>query len=535
MYMEEKKVFNENSFIIGIDLGTTNSVISYYDFKTGKIVPINMSFGFGKVGLPSVVQYREDTNEWVIGEEALRSYKLYKESTVISPKTKLGTNTIYTLGDKQYTPEDIVSKIVTKLLEGVYNINHNAEIEGVVVTVPYDFDDSQRKATIKALEISGIKDKLLSVIEEPKACALTHSMENTILQNEKILVFDFGGGTLDITIFEVEEKSENEAKVTVISEGGSANFGGDYVDDLIANYCFEEIFKKTGKRREDLDLLHCIDIEIKAKEAKERLTGAKQFRIHVTFTNTPFAISIKKEDLENLIKDFKNQTRKYILDALREGYNGTILPCDIDKVLLEGGSSYMPFVKDIMIDIFNDEKKIFKSLKPSLDISIGATYYGLIMLNVFKERDIITINKNGNIAFESTIPHDIGLKVLQNDKYVFFNMIKRGTPFVLSEKSHTFTLFGDNTSEFTIEIFEKINKKDTLDKCTLVGIVTFFGLPKRPSGKSELEVTLMVNEKDGTVSGKVIDKGYKDEYLPSGFHKTFDPSIYDITKVRREN
>ncbi len=532
--MEDKKNFNENTFILGIDLGTTNSVISYYDFKTGKIVPINMSFGFGKVGLPSVVQYREDTKEWVIGEEALRSYKLYKDSTVISPKTKLGTNTQYSLGGKNYTPEEIVAKIVEKLLEGVYSVNHNAEIEGIVVTVPYDFDDGQRKATIKALEIAGIKDKLIAVIEEPKACSLAYTIEHEILKDEKFMVFDFGGGTLDITIFEVEEKSQNETKVKVISEGGSGNFGGDYVDSLIANYCFEEIYKKTGKKREELDLLHCIEIEIKAKEAKERLTGAKQFRIHVTFTETPFAISIKKEDLDRLIHDFKNQTRKYILNTLRDGYNGTILPNDIDKILLEGGSSFMPFVKDIMIDIFNDESKIFKSAKPSLDISIGATYYACIVLSIFKEKDIITINKNGDITFESTIAHDIGLKVLQNNEYVFFSMIKRGTPFVLSKKSHTFTLFGEDTSEFTIEILEKINKNDTLEQCKQVGVVTFEGLPKRPSGKFELEVTLMVNEKDGTITGEVLDKGYKDEYLPSGFNEIFDPSRYDITKVRRE-
>ncbi len=531
--MKNIKKFNENSFIVGIDLGTTNSVISYYDFKTNKIIPINMSFGFGKVGLPSVVQYREDSDEWVVGVEALQSYKLYKDSTVISPKTKLGSNHIYTLGSKRYTPEEIVAKIFQKLFESVFLVNHNAEIEGVVLCVPYDFDDAQRKATIKALEIAGFKDKLISIIEEPKACSLTYSMEHNILQGEKLLVFDFGGGTLDITVFEVEEKKQNEVSVKVISEGGSSNFGGDFIDDIITNYCFDEIFKKTGKKREDIDILNCIEIEIKAKEAKERLTGAKQFRIHVTFTDTPFAITLKRETLETLIQDFKNNTRKYILNTLREGYCGSILPFEIDKVLLEGGTSFMPFVKDIMIEIFNDEKKIYKSQKPSLDISIGATYYGCILLKVFENKDLITISKNGTINFESCIPHDIGLKILQKDEYIFYNMIRRGTPYVLSKKSHVFNLFGEDTSTFTIEILERLNKKDRLDKCKQIGVVTFEGLPKRPSGKSELEVTLQVNEKDGTIKGNVCDKGYKDEFLPCGFCESFYPSRYVNTKVRR--
>lgn len=217
--IEEKGDVPEEWYILGIDLGTTNSVISYWDNSNKKPEPIDISNGFGKIPLPSVVQYRGDEGseeEWVIGEEAYRSMKIYPDTTIRSIKRKMGTNEKIKIADKEYLPEEISAMILKALINHCESMNPNAEIAGCVVSVPYDFDDAAKKATMKACELAGLKDKLICLIEEPKAAALAYNFRHQLSQDEKIMVFDFGGGTLDITLFHVVEKDDYHIKLQVI-------------------------------------------------------------------------------------------------------------------------------------------------------------------------------------------------------------------------------------------------------------------------------------------------------------------------------
>ena len=162
--IEENKKLSEDYYILGIDLGTTNSIISYWDSINEKPEPIDISNGFGKIPMPSVVQFRKEDDEegeWVIGEEAFRSMKIYPETTIRSIKRKMGTNETVEIDGKNYLPEEISAKILTELVEHCKSLNPKAEIAGVVVSVPYDFDDAAKKATMKACEIAGIDDKLI--------------------------------------------------------------------------------------------------------------------------------------------------------------------------------------------------------------------------------------------------------------------------------------------------------------------------------------------------------------------------------------
>ena len=200
--IENKGRLSEDYYILGIDLGTTNSIISYWDVVNGRPEPIDISNGFGKIPMPSVVQYRKEDDEdgeWVIGEEAFRSMKIYPETTIRSIKRKMGTNETINIDGKDYLPEEISAKILTELIEHCKGLNPKAEIAGLVVSVPYDFDDAAKKATMKACELAGLSENLICLIEEPKAAALAYNFRHQLNQDEKIMVFDFGGGTLDIT------------------------------------------------------------------------------------------------------------------------------------------------------------------------------------------------------------------------------------------------------------------------------------------------------------------------------------------------
>lgn len=526
----------EDWYILGIDLGTTNSIISYWDNINNKPEPIDISNGFGKIPLPSVVQYRKDDEdvegEWVIGEEAYRSMKIYPETTIRSIKRKMGTDERIKIDGKEYLPEEIASKILSELIEHCQSLNPNAEIAGLVVSVPYDFDDSAKKATMKACELAGLSDKLICLIEEPKAAALAYNFRHQLENDEKIMVFDFGGGTLDITLFHVVEKDDNHIKLQVISEGGEAYHGGDNIDEILVNQCYEYIFEKTKQKKEDIEIENQVELISRARESKERLSGVKSFRIPFTFCIPPFVEQLSRETFEELISEFINKTRKLVLKALREAYTGALLPDDIDRVLLEGGSSQMPWVKDMLIGIFNTESKIYTSERPALDISLGATYYAAMKMGLLSHPDVES--EKLHVEFEVTVPHDIGIEVENAGRKSFFTMIRRGTPYSLAKKSQIFTLSGDNLEDmltFDLRILERIDKEDTIEACKLIGEVHVQGLPERPSGKTRLKITLQVEEEGGLVKGNVEDLGFGEEYKASGYKEDFDPGRFKKTVV----
>jgi len=520
---------DENWYVIGVDLGTTNSVISYWDGNTGRPEPIDISNGFGKIPLPSVVQYRKDDEdrppEWVVGEEAYRSMKIYPETTIRSVKRKMGTNEKISLGGKDYLPEEISAKILRELADHCHSLNPKAEIAGLCLSVPYDFDDSAKKATMRAAALAGLEDKLICLIEEPKAAALAYNFRHVLAIGEKILVFDFGGGTLDITLFHVAEKDETRIKLRVISEGGEAYHGGDNVDEAILERCYELIREKTGSA--ELAPENQAELNARAREVKERLSGVKNFRIPFTFCIPPFVEQMTRDQFEELNKNFIDKTRKLVQKALRECYIGPVSADRVDRVLLEGGSSQMPWVKEMLTDIFGSEDKIYTSEKPALDISIGATYYAAMKLGLLGSPDIES--ERPQVEFEVTAPHDIGLEVVSGGKKTFFNMVRRGTSYALAKKSHTFTLQGDTPEDMTtfgLKILERINREDPIEDCKLIGEVSISGLPVRPSGKTKLKITLMAQEEGGLIKGSVEDLGFSGEYEPSGFKEDFDPSRF---------
>jgi len=533
--IEERGSLPEDWYILGIDLGTTNSIISYWDKSTNKPEPIDISNGFGKIPLPSVVQYRKDEEqeaggEWVIGEEAYRSMKIYPETTIRSIKRKMGSNETVHIDGKDYLPEEISAKILEELIAYCHSLNPKAEIAGLVVSVPYDFDDGAKKATMRACQLAGLSDKLICLIEEPKAAALAYNFRHQLSAGEKIMVFDFGGGTLDITLFHVIEKDERKIRLQVISEGGEAYHGGDNVDDMLLEKCYRVMYDKTSHNKEDIALENQVELIIRAREAKERLSGIKTFRIPFTFCIPPFVEQITRDEFEDIISPFIEKTRKLVLKALREAYTGSLTPHSVDRVLLEGGSSQMPWVKDMLIGIFNDENKIYTSERPALDISLGATYYAAMKMGLISQPDVES--EKLTVEFEVTVPHDIGLEVMGHDRKIFFTMIRRGTSYPLAKKSHIFTLSGEKASDmtnFNLRILERIDKEDVLENCKLIGDVEITGLPERPSGKTRLKITLLVEEEGGLVKGMVEDLGFGKDYPPEGFKEEFDPSRFSKT------
>ncbi|MDR1210077.1 MAG: Hsp70 family protein [Clostridiales bacterium] len=512
----------EDWFVLGIDLGTTNSVVSYYSPSSGAPETIDVSDGFGKIPLPSVVQWR-DGGEWVVGEEAYRSIKLYPDSTVRSAKRYMGTDKTFRLGGKDYAPEEISAKILEELASRARAINPKAEIAGLVVSVPYGFDDAAKKATIRACELAGLGGGLICLIEEPKAAALAMNFKRELEDGERVLVFDFGGGTLDITVFSVTEEPPGLTRLTVISEGGDAAHGGDALDAILTEQCYDWIEAKTGQTRESIVPENRAEVEIRAREAKERLSGAKSFRVPFTFMIPPFIENLTRERYEGLAAAFIEKTRQLTQKALRGAYKGALAPGDISRVLLEGGSSAAPWVRDMLNGVFGDESKIYQSERPALDISVGAAYYAAMKMGLLAGREFSAERRA--VAFSGSVPHDIGLEVTNGAKKVFYTLIRRGTPYALARKDAVFTLSGsrpEDMTRFDLRVLERINRDDPVEDCRLIGDIEVTGLPPRPSGGTRLRITLSAAEEGGVVSGMVEDAGggYKRNFTPQRGKKT---------------
>lgn len=529
----DQQKLDENWLILGIDLGTTHSVVSYFNSSTKKPEPIDISQGFGKTPMPSAIQFREEkggsewgASEWVIGDEAYRSMRLYPETTVLSIKRKMGYQHETKLGDHQYLPEELSAKILMELINHVMMMNPNGVIVGVVVSVPYDFDDAAKKATIKACQLAGLGEHLICLIEEPKAAALAYSFRHEFHKNEKIMVFDFGGGTLDITIFEVTEKSTEKIQLQVMSEGGEAYHGGDNIDEILLSRLYKAIERETGLTQEQISLENQAELIQRARELKERLSGVRKFRVPFSFCSPPFMKEFTREQMEADIDPFIQKTRQLVCNTLLEAYKGSLNPSDIDRVLLEGGSCSMPWVKEMLVSIFNDYEKIICSDRPALDISIGATYYGAMKMGLLEHPDLMSVGEP--LHFEVTVPHDIGFEVEYGHKKDFFTMISRGTPYVLAKKAQVFTLSGSTPKDMThlkIKILERVHKGDKIDKCKLIGEVEISGIPERPVGKTKLKVTLMAEEEGGLIKGKVED-------LESSFKAHFSPDRTATTLIQ---
>ncbi len=530
--IEEKK-YDDNWFILGIDLGTTNTVVSYWNAKKDKPVTIDMSDGFGKIPMPSVVQYREESKEWIVGYEAYNTLKIYDETTIRSVKRKMGTDENISLGSIQSTPEEITAKILNKIIDACYKLNPNAEIAGVIITVPYSFDNSAKRATLKACEIAGIKENIVALVEEPKAATLAYSLRCDLVKDEKVLVFDFGGGTLDLTLFKVSQSDENNVMLNVISEGGKAFHGGDNIDEILLTEAFKLINQKTGKSKTEINNQHKVDLFLKVVDGKERLSKMQKTKIPYTFCVPPFIQSLTKEEYESLIFDFIEETRNIVLKCLKDAYDGAIMPSDLDKIILLGGSSKNIWVKDLLTNIFKDEKKVYVSEKPALDISTGATYLCAMKMGIINEKNISSTRRE--VQFETVVPHDVGLIIKRGTKKKFVPLIQRGTPYQLAKKSKTFTLSANTEDEMTvfdIKFFERINVNDDLKDCRLIGEVSFCNLPKRPSGKTKLKITVTVSEESGLLKGIVEDLGYKNEYEPSGYKEMFEPNAFNKTVIK---
>ena len=460
--------------IIGIDLGTTNSCVAVYEGGE----PVVITNAEGARTTPSVVAFSK-TGERMVGQVAKRQAITNPDRTVISIKRDMGTDRKVTIDDKTYTPQEISAMILQKLKTDAENYLGTPVTEAVI-TVPAYFSDAQRQATKDAGKIAGLDVK--RIINEPTAAALAYGVDKENAQ--KILVFDLGGGTFDVSLLDIAD-----GVIEVLATAGNNRLGGDDFDEKIMNYMADSFLKSDGIDLRN-DKMALQRLKEAAEKAKIELSGMTSTNINLPFITADatgpkhFDMTLTRAKFDELTADLVEKTMGPTKQVLSDaGLN----PSQIDKVLLVGGSSRIPAVQEAVKKFIGKEP--FKGINPDECVAIGAAIQGGVLNDEVK----------GVLLLDVT-PLSLGIETLGG---VCTKMIERNTTIPV-KKSQVFSTAADKQSSVEIHVLQ--GEREMASGNTTLGRFILDGIPAAPRGVPQIEVTFDIDA-NGIVNVSAKDMG----------------------------
>ena len=467
------------SKIIGIDLGTSNSAAAVVISGKPTVIPSSEGVSVGGKAFPSYVAFTK-SGELIVGEPARRQALLNPEGTVYAAKRKMGTDYKYKIFGKEYTPQQISAFILQKIKRDAEQYLGET-VKEAVITVPAYFDDNQRQATKDAGLIAGLEVK--RIINEPTAASLAYGIDKA-KESQKILVFDLGGGTLDVTIMEF-----GDGVFEVISTSGDTQLGGTDMDEAIINFLINDFKKKEG-----VDLKQDKNAYIRLKDAAEKAkielssTSSTEIKLpYITATNTGpkhLQYTLTRSEFENLIAPIIERAKKPLETALE---SGKMSKDDLTKIILVGGPTRIPYVRKFVEDFFG--KKIEGGVDPMECVAIGAALQGAVLAGDIK--DIVLLD---------VTPLTLGIETLGG---VATPLIPANTT-IPTRKSQVFTTAADMQTAVTVHVVQ--GERPMAGDNVSLGMFNLVGIPPAPRGIPQIEVTFDIDA-NGILNVSAVDKG----------------------------
>ncbi len=490
--------------IIGIDLGTTNSVVAIMEGSESKVI----ANAEGNRLTPSVVAFT-DKGDVLVGEPAKRQAVTNPTRTIYSikrfmgrrhneveqeekmvPYKIIGGQDDYVkvgIGAQEHTPQEISAKVLRKLKEAAESyLGH--KVNKAVITVPAYFNDAQRQATKDAGQIAGLE--VARIINEPTAAALAYGLDKK--KDEKIVVFDLGGGTFDVSVLEVAESSgdHGESKVfQVIATNGDTHLGGDDFDEALMNYVAEQFKKDHGiDLRKDVMALQ--RLQEACERAKKELSSLPQTDINLPFITADASgpkhlqVMITRSKFEELVDKLIERCRKPLVQALTDS---KLSPTEIDEVVLVGGSTRIPKVQQLVREIF--KKEPHKGVNPDEVVAVGAAIQGSVLAG--DRKDVLLLD---------VTPLTLGI---ETEGGVMTALVERNTTIPV-EKKKVFSTAADSQTAVTVRVFQ--GERPIATDNRLLGEFNLEGLPPAPRGVPQIEVKFDIDQ-NGILNVSAKDLG----------------------------
>jgi molecular chaperone DnaK len=459
--------------VIGIDLGTSNSAAAYMEAGRPVIIPSAEGAGVasGKA-FPSFVAFTKDGQK-LVGEPAKRQASVNPEGTVFAAKRKMGTDFKYKIYGKDYTPQQISAFILQKIKQDAEAYLGDT-VNEAVITCPAYFNDNQRQATKDAGEIAGLK--VLRIINEPTAACLAYGLDKAG-KEQKIMVFDLGGGTLDVTILEMGWDNEHKAATfEVISTSGDTQLGGTDMDNTLVDYITGQFKRETGVDLKN-DKMAMQRVREACEKAKVELSSTLSTDLNLPFITADqsgpkhLTMALNRSKLDDLVTPIVDRCKGPIDRALGDA---KIDAKKIDKIILVGGPTRMPIVQKFVEDYVG--KKLERGVDPMECVALGAAIQAAIMKGDTKDVLLLDVT-----------PLSLGIETLGG---VCTKLIERNTT-VPTKKSQIFSTAADNQTAVTVRVLQ--GERKMADDNVELGRFDLVGIPPAPRGVPQVEVTFDID------------------------------------------